>query len=114
MFERKVQRDGLLTWGTVALLALGFVCSPCLAVVYQAMPCCPHHDGGALACGGGRIAPLDLSAQAAPDASALPMAPTVRAAVSAWPAGPSDLDVTPPAGGWSGAELVLLHQTLLR
>ncbi len=99
------------------LLALGFLCSPCpAAYADQAMPCCLHHEGRTLVCdGGGRLASLDSPAEAT-SASLVSAAPPAdlaapRLLVSALPA---DLSGAPAESTASGAELVLLHQTLLR
>lgn len=115
MIERSFQRIGTVALGgALVLLVWGFFCWPCPGLG-AAMPCCAQHDGGAPACTGeAPAAPVDV-AVGPPPAPAFgtysppsPIAPLP--AVLAWAALPH----SPAPGTHPGAEIVLLHQALLR
>lgn len=114
MLQRRFQSGGYPALGALALLVWGFVCSPCQGA-WTAMASCLHQDGNALVCEGtAEVAPLDGAADLAPGAPSSAAPPAGRALLPPADSGLTALLGAPAPYAPSGAQLVLLHQALLR
>ena len=114
MFERRLQRGGYPALGAVVLLAWGFVCSPCQGV-WADMPSCLHQEDSALVCEGtATMAPLGGATELAPAPPSSTAPPSVGPLLPPVTSGLTALLGGPVPHAPSGAQLVLLHQALLR
>lgn len=114
MLQRRFQSGGYPILGALTLLAWGSLCSPC-PESWTAMASCLHQQDSALACEGtATIAPLDGAADLSPAAPSSAAPPSVVPFLPPTVSGLTVLLGAPAPHAPSGAQLVLLHQALLR